>query len=259
VADKPKPEIGGALARKSVGTLIHQQRNASRDLRDTFGEQVDKVAAKADSRRKEQRDAVVLALLLASSKRMAPDLSETIYDSRQAARAAARSRLSVELRTLGISLAGYQWVVSNRRDEDRGYADHVADSLLAQWRGLAMGAVLGAARKERTAAQAIRSADSIMRPRLDRAAQSEVARAYSDEHAEAVRDVIEHDRTFRDGELADAIEQSVMRQWSAMADACARCWPLDGVTVGVNESFPGGEEPGYVHPHCQCIEILVRA
>ena len=215
-------------------------------------------AAQAEQRRKDERDAIILAMLLAASKRMTDAAARSIADSRQSARDAAQRRLSMELKAAGITLAAHEWTLRSRKDEDDGYAAHAADSLAGQWRSLAVAAVLGAARAEKTPAQAIRSTAIPMRLRVVRTAETEVARAYADEHDEALSDIVEHDRAFRDGELAEMLETRVMRQWSAMADACERCWPLDGIEVGIGEPFPGGAEPGGMHPRCRCIEVLVE-
>ena len=51
----------------------------------------------------------------------------------------------------------------------------------------------------------------------------------------------------------------MLREWSAMLEACERCWPHDGERVGLDEGFFGGDEPGSVHPRCQCSETIVSA
>lgn len=237
--------------------LLLQQKDADDALRGTVNAEIADAAARAEKRRKDERDAVILAMLLAASERMGEAIAARIVLSRQAARAAARGRLGAELKAAGIVLAAHEWALHSRKDEDDGYADHAASSLAGQWRGLAIAAILGAERKERTPAEAIRSTGAPMRLRSSRTAETEIARAYADEHSEALSDIVEHDRHYRDGELADAIETRLMRQWSALVDACPRCWPLHGVEVGIGESFPGGEEPGYVHVRCRCIEVVV--
>lgn len=245
------------LVRKSVGTLLLEQREAERDLSRVMREHAAEIAARAEQRRKQERDAVILAMLLMGSKRMAAAVKASVISSRQSARVAARRRLTAELKALGIVIAAHQWVVGNRRDADEGYAGHAADSLVSQWRGVAIANVLGSARKDRTAAEAIRKTTGDIGSRIVRTSHTEVTKAYSDEHAEALMDVVDYDRKRRDGELADALETSAARMWSAMADACERCWPLDGTVVGLLESFPGGAEPGDMHPRCRCVEVLV--
>lgn len=246
------------ITRISVGTLLLQQRAADTAIRARFTAEISKAADEADQRRKDERGAIILAMLLSWSKRMTDAAAKAIADGRQAAREAARKRLAIELKAAGIMLTAHEWQVRSRQDEDDGYAAHAGDSLAGQWRTLAIAAVLGAARKEKTTGQAIRSTARPMRLRIARTAQTEVARAYSDEHSDALVDIVEYDRAFRDGALAERLETQTARQWSAMADACPMCLPLDDVIVGIGEAFPGGFEPGYVHPHCRCIEVAVE-
>ena len=57
------------------------------------------------------------------------------------------------------------------------------------------------------------------------------------------------------------LEPELMKRWEAILDkaTCATCAALDGITVPVGESFPGGEEPGDVHPRDRCIAVLFLA
>lgn len=184
----------------------------------------------------------------ADSKRLVLTLAGAVYAARQTARSSARRRLAAELLDLGIPVTGYQWVVENRRLADERAAEAVSRSLGRQWSTVA----------ERAVAEDETPRARLMRARLARVARTEVAVAYSEEHREALRDVVAYDRRFRDGALAEEIASSIRRRWSAMADACERCWPLDGEEVGIDESFSAGE-PGGMHPHCACVEYLVRA
>jgi hypothetical protein len=221
---RPKTE------RRAAGALLLLQDGAERELRGAF-------RSRAPEDKKKPRRANWLV----------PTLSGVIYAQRQAARTSARRRLSAELTDLGVPLEGYHWVISNRRLIDQRAADTVAHSLGLQWRTVEAKAI----------EEEEKPGPRMMRARLARAARTEVARAYSEEHREAIRDVVDYDRRFRDGQLATEIESALRRRWSAMADACERCSPCDGEEVGINESFSCGE-PGGMHPHCACIEYLVR-
>lgn len=46
------------------------------------------------------------------------------------------------------------------------------------------------------------------------------------------------------------------RVWVVDGNPCEICEPLDGVETTLDQPFPGGYEPGEVHPNCECIEIL---
>lgn len=46
------------------------------------------------------------------------------------------------------------------------------------------------------------------------------------------------------------------RVWVVDGDPCPECEPLDGTETTLDEPYPGGYEPGEVHPNCECIEIL---
>ena len=251
----PKPASGSKTARLAAGTLLTRQAAADRAIRRAANASIDDAAAKT---KKKERATAALLLLLRAKKAFTTAVGTVIYEHRQAAREAARSRLYAELRGAGIDVKGHQWVSRARNQDDVESADRAAASLAVQWNVMATGALLGADAKEQDAAAAIRSTRQAIAVRVRRTAETEVATAYSNEHREALTDLVEHDRSFRDGELADRIEDRTAREWSALIDACERCWPLDGVRVGIGEPFPGGEEPGEVHPRCRCIELLVR-
>lgn len=53
----------------------------------------------------------------------------------------------------------------------------------------------------------------------------------------------------------------VQRMWLTAHDelTCPICAPLDGQLTGLDEPFPGGYEPSFVHPNCRCGQRLVYA
>ena len=89
-----------------------------------------------------------------------------------------------------------------------------------------------------------------MQAKIARTAETEAARAYNDEHLERARDMLA---------AGDLPPGALLREWSALIDACEACWPHDGERTGIDESFSGGEEPGSVHPRCRCSDIIVAA
>ena len=199
----------------------------------------------------------LLGGLMTQSDAFADEARRAIRESRAQVRGDAHQRLRSEVAALGIA-----WMASGLHFGDRHAADDVnahaaADSLAAQWRGLAMARAMRAQRQEKDVRAAIRAAGRAMVPGLTRTAQTEVAQAYNDEHRSALREAVRFDQSFRDGEFAARVETLVKRRWSALLDACSECWPLDGETVGLYEAFTGGEEPGFVHPHCRCVEVFV--
>lgn len=51
----------------------------------------------------------------------------------------------------------------------------------------------------------------------------------------------------------------VMRMWLTAEDevTCPICAPLDGELTTLDDPFPGGYEPSFVHPNCRCVQRLV--
>lgn len=79
-------------------------------------------------------------------------------------------------------------------------------------------------------------------------AASETFSAASEERLTAAREV--------QSELGIVIE----KEWNAEGDSCPVCADLDGTVVAVNDSFPGGGEPGSAHAGCRCwLEILTSS
>jgi hypothetical protein len=245
------------LARRAVGSVLLTEADTRDAISDAVHSHIERVATQAEQRHTKERHAAMLALLLAGAKAMAEDVRIAILSGREDARNAARGRLHAEMVAAGIALEAHHWAVGARSEEDAAHAASSADSLAAQWRGMAMVAALRAHRREMPVSEAIDLTRGPMKARIERTAASETAQAYNDEHLRSAREIADFDRKFRDGELAERIVTSLGRQWSALVDACERCIPLDGEIVGLYESFSGGEEPGYVHAHCRCVEIIV--
>lgn len=238
------------LVRLAAGALLLSQEHAAKAMRAAAAKHVAEAQAELQ-RRDTDRKAALLLALLAVGHRLAESLTAAIVDGRQAARRAAARRLGIELTAVGIErsdtvrpllVAG----AMARTQDDSTRAAIAAASLATQWRGLALAS---AARGRETAAALTRS-KTLLASRIERTAITETAHAYNDEHRSLLVEAVRY---------GDIAEDAVMREWSALLDACERCWPLDGEQARVDESFPGGYEPGDVHPRCACVEIVVAS
>jgi hypothetical protein len=185
---------------------------------------------------------VTVRALLSEGRSMVPRLADAISVGRAEARRAARKALRAELVAAGVALevAGDE----GRADaHDAATAAIVAESLVTQWRGIA------SSLRDEDGDVPEKKLARAFEPRLDRVARSETAEAYGDEHRASV------------ARLARRYPEETAtlgKRWSALLDACERCWPHDGETVALDEEFSGGAVPGSVHPRCQCTEVLVE-
>lgn len=205
--------------------------------------------AAAESQRRDRETAAVVAALLLVGRRLSAALGEAVIRGRAEARMAARRRLRAELLAAG-ALAALPSQGRPRESRDATAAAKVAAAVAAQWRAIAVLAVRASAREERDPAVALRATARAVDARLGRAAVTETARAYGSEHRQAA---IEY--AAANPEAASKL----LREWSAMIEACDRCWPHDGERTGLDESFSGGDEPGAMHPHCACVDTIVAA
>lgn len=249
--------MASKLAKLAAGALLLASQAAERKIKRAIEIGAADAAEHATKERDRERAGAVLALLVGASRRMVPDLTAAILGGRTAAREAARRRLLAELKASGVGPPPAVWPFAQRSDDDiRAHA--AAESLAVQWRGVAAANAAGAIRREESGAAAIRKTTQAMGARVRRTAVTESSQAYGDEHAQAIRDMVAQDERFGDGSWA-AAARGLMREWSALLDACPACWPHDGERVGLDEQFSGGDEPGSVHAHCRCTELLVPA
>ena len=241
--------------RASAGTLLTLEARTKKHVGEAVDESVDEmVATGARQNPHTMTKAAILALLLLASRSMAQKAAGAIERSRAQARLGARSRLRIELGHLGIALAPYLLQLpSTKGAEDRAHAVASGEALAVAWRALAMHSVLRALRMEKPIAPALEATRAPMRARIVRTAVTETSKAYNDEHAEALPAMAQHDVR-----LVPLLDRArVLREWSAMLDACPTCFAMDGERARLGGSFRGGLEPGYVHPRCRCIAILV--
>lgn len=252
------------LVRASIGALLNAQDRTEALIAKAVSEHVDAAASELARRHKAERErtAAFLTLLLMRARQMVPSVKSAIVAGRTGARQAAVVRVTDELRAAGVDPTSVHQVATrplvsaakaDREHEDELHAQGSAESLASQWRGVAIAATALAIRKDRDPVKALSDSARVIRPRIERTASTETALAYSDEHEHAVLDAIRYDSEFAE----QLTELRVMQEWSAMIDACPNCWPLDGVRVGIGESFPGGAYPGAMHPRCRCIAVLV--
>jgi hypothetical protein len=242
--------------RASAGALLLAGDRATRTMMAAADTAI--AGASHELRQHRQTDAkrvAALLVLLAASKRMSSALADAILTGRKEARTLAAGRLGAELRLVGVSSeTGSPALLAAshgaRMQADVAEATIAAESLAGQWRGLASRAVLVAQRKGEDVAAAVSGTRVPLKSRVERTAESEATRAYNDEHAERARDLVAQ---------GDLDPSAVLREWSAEIDACEHCWPMDGERVKIDESFPGGYEPGEVHPRCRCSDIIVSA
>jgi hypothetical protein len=200
--------------------------------------------------------AAVLGALLLSGRWLSAEVAQALVAARQGARQAAGRRLDAELRGLGVERSRsarplFQRAAAARVAEDEASAAIVGDSVASQWRGIAASSVYQTGDPERSEVEArIRRSSSLLKSRIERAADTEVSKAYADEHRATAAEFSRYEDDVDSGKL--------VRQWVALLDACERCWPNDGEQVGLEETFPAGE-PGDMHPRCACYPIIVRA
>jgi hypothetical protein len=84
--------------------------------------------------------------------------------------------------------------------------------------------------------EAIRQASKAIEPNVDRTAITESAEAFNGE-------------IVRQNSYAYGLGYEVVETWSALLDACPRCWDLDGTTAVRPDRLP--DPP--LHPRCRCL------
>lgn len=163
-------------------------------------------------------------------------LKSRVEAANAGASAAARDLRAVEFRDPSLSLpahvAGSPVVAAT--DADVAMAERAA-------RGYGK-----AIRAELRDGATVREAVQEKRWILDRIAATENAQAFN----EARRDEV---RRATSGDVA-----LLMRTWDATLDSrsCSQCEDLDGTSIPFDGSYPGGFDPGDVHPNCRCVETI---
>lgn len=242
------------LLRLAAGALLLSHRHAEKAMRAAAQHHIAEAAAQVEAERQDRRAAVLL-VLLAAGKRMADGLAGAIVTGRQAARKSAARRLAAELEAADVGIAGsvrplFAAGAIARAQEDAAKAAIAAESLAAQWRGIATAVTARGESHGGSPYRSIARTAELLKPRIQRTAETETGDAYNDEHRESLRDLVRY------GELEEDV---LVREWSAMLDACPRCWPHHGEQTAIGESFAGGDEPGLMHARCRCIDVVVPA
>lgn len=239
--------------RASATALLLARDRVERTLTRAADAAVASAAHEVRAGRRKSRAPVLLALI-AAGRLMSAGLATAIEAGRKEARGLAARRLGAELRAVGAEAStGSPGLLAaahlERMGVDAAEAAISADSLAAQWRGLATRVAMVAQREGEDVATAVSGTRVPLGPRIARTAATEAARAYNDEHEHRLRDLVAS---------GDVDPEHLMREWCAMLDACSLCWPYDGERVGLLDSFSGGE-PGTMHPRCACTAIVVSA
>ena len=240
------------LLRLSAGALLLSQKHAEKAIREAANRHIAEANAELAKQRTDRRAALTL-VLLALGSRMTESLTAAILSGRQEARKASARRLVAELQAAGIQPTSsvrpmFAAASLARGQEDAAMASLAASSLVTQWRGLALSAGTLAGRRGKPLAAGLAKSKDLLAPRITRTAATETAHAYNDEHRALIREAVRY---------GDIDADAVMREWSALVDACEHCWPMHGERVGIDESFSGGYEPGDVHVNCMCTEVIV--
>lgn len=196
-----------------------------------------------------QVEAAALALLLARRRKAVEEatrarqwpaarvfaaLNDTIFLARTSARTLAFGRLTTQFPDIPFERAPSAAAVDRIRATQlarRQVADLEARIAKMQAERLSAEASWGRALEQTTA-------------RIATTAATETFSAAAAERSVVVRLV--------------ADEYELLKVWDAQLDACPRCWRLDGTIVAADANFPGGEEPGVVHPNCRCWYTILR-
>ena len=283
-------EATAKAARVSAAILLKHEKRTSRSISRVVSRSIDGAVAAVARLPDSTKRAALLAALALSMQQMQSELREAIRDERQDTRDAARSRLRAEVKAAtGLALlAALFHGLPTRRDDDDAHAHAAADALAIAWRGLAAHRVMRALRQGDSAVVAVEATRQLLEGRTRRTAATETAQAYSDEHrsvsielSQEAKHTIGVDGSVegvspyrapgvRPGDVAlderypsglgwERAYLTLMRRWDAMLDSkvCRVCADLDGDLAELDESFEGGEEPGFVHPHCRCFPTLV--
>jgi hypothetical protein len=251
--------VSSKAERLGAGTLLLHESKLNKTL---TGAVRDSIASSAGNlqygRRGETlRKGAILLAIVHASKVMAGAVYPHIVAGRAAVRAASRARLSLELKAAGVTGfvlgATGGWRDAPLAEEDHARATMASDGLALGWRSVALAMLLQGMRKDEAPAKSIEKTNGLMAARIRRTAATETSTAYNSGRLETLRDESAHNAEFH----KHAKGLRLMRQWSALADACSICLPLHGSLATMEGSFESGLEPGDAHVHCRCMFIVV--
>ncbi len=198
-----------------------------------------------------------MRVIRGSLGRVQGTLTQAVARGRWDAKRASFDRLSVEWETIrgALQRAGHQDPGALEAINVASSDDDMAGQTLGQAFAASWGQALSVAiwnwadsDSRKTLPGVVVEAAAATDYRLRRAATTETARAFSDARDEGMDSIAE---LHKDTTWFPAL----LKTWDATLDrkTCKTCKELDGTTRPWGFSFPGGEEPGYVHPGCRCI------
>ncbi len=254
-----KPDVvhtlgdGGALAKSSTASMLRAEKAARKDM-----EAVVAIAVAALSQRLSALDPSdsMHTALAHEAIRKAHDEIERGLELAVAA-AILRARLTAALH-FSAQVAEVEWLLRRYEipsatmttaavaaaPEDALRARAVSRSMASRWSLAA-----SASATETGKAPPV----GLMSSSINRAAATETARAYSEEHNRQMGAAIEAAKS--EGAPVYAV---MFKRWEGVLDRkiCTVCANHDNEVVRASEPFRGGAMPGHVHPNCRCQQVL---
>jgi hypothetical protein len=252
------------LTRKAAGTLLRAQAITEGHVNRALKDGIQSAAAVLSTAESRRSAASTMSALLTVSPDVSHRLQAAIVAGRQNARQMATGRLVRELSDAGVDLSPHsiggarpllKAFGAARLHEDETFAKQAAESLVTQWRALAMHDIRAAERAGQSPSSALKKSLLRMTHRVARTAETETARSYGSEHKAALLDAMRFD----DGLAREIASADIVREWSCRLDACPQCIPYDGEQAALDGEFLLGAEPGELHPRCRCLVVMVPA
>lgn len=264
-ATQPGPEWD-RLAARSRSTLVRQERLALSSLRTAVkaatGPALLALSRLPTAEPRATADAGI-ALLRAAAPRLVKGFAAALLARRLDTKRAAVGRVSDEWRAVRAAVRARGYADPGALGEagtkathtDHAAVESTSGSYAAAWQSATADALwtwAAAPGDGQGPADAAAAAEEAQDYRVRRIATTDTAQAYADARDEAT------DAAARRHPDATWIP-AVLKRWDATLDrrVCARCRALDGVLRPLGVDFPGGRDPGHVHPGCRCDSHLV--
>lgn len=238
----------GDPARATLAALVRSEAVMLRTMRAGVRLRVDATAGQL-ARVRPGDTAGAIRIVQAALPGLTAAVSSAVADGRREAKRVALERLDAELR----KVTGPLGVVLGDSPEDLAEAELAGSAYAVAWGAAAVAMVWRWQDTSAPSAAAI-PGDAADRNdhRLRRIAATENAKAFQDAREEGTDWVAEQhgEATWFPG---------MFKQWDATLDrgTCGVCRDLDGQIRPFGFDFEGGQEPGYVHPMCRCVEAVV--